>query len=101
MMDRRDVVNLHENRIKARGTLTADAVRAKTDLHPRAIAGRWTAKQKSKARQAADDTSHLLKKNAVLISAVGIGALLFIGRKPISKLTTILRHPRKAEKDTL
>ena len=99
MMDRRDVVNLHENRIKARGTLGADAVRAKTDLHPRAIAGRWTAKQKSKAHQAADDASNLMKKNALLISAIGIGALLFMNRKPILKLTNAMRRARKTEQE--
>jgi hypothetical protein len=51
------------------------------------------------ARQAADDATHLVKKNALLIGAVGIGALLFIGRKPISTLYGKLRQARKIEQD--
>jgi hypothetical protein len=98
-MDRRDVLNLHNSRMKARETLDADVTHAKTNLHPRTIADRWTAKQKTMARQAADDATHLVKKNALLIGAVGIGVLLFIGRKPISALSSKLRQARKTEQD--
>jgi hypothetical protein len=98
-MDRRDVLNLHDSRMKARETLDTDIALAKTNLHPRTIADRWTAKQKTMVRQAADDATHLVKKNALLIGAVGIGALLFIGRKPISILYSKLRQARKIEQD--
>jgi hypothetical protein len=98
-MDRRDVLNLHDSRMKAREALDTDVALAKANLHPRTIADRWTAKQKAMARQAADDATHLVKKNALLISAVGIGALLFIGGKPILNLSSKLRHTRKTEQD--
>jgi hypothetical protein len=98
-MDRHDILNLHNSRMKARETLNTDVTQAKTNLHPRTIAERWTAKQKIMARQAADDATHLVKKNALLIGAVGIGALLFIIRKPISNLSIKLQHPRKEEQD--
>jgi hypothetical protein len=98
-MDRRDILNLHDSRIKARETLQIDAAQAKVDLNPRTIADRWTAKQKAMARQAADDATHLVKKNALLIGAVSIGVLLFIGRKPISTLSSKLLQARKTEQD--
>ncbi len=98
-MDRRDILNLHDSRMKARKTLETDVTQAKTNLHPRMIANRWTAKQKAMARQATDDATHLVKKNALLIGAVGIGALLFIGRKPILILSSKLRQARKIEQD--
>ncbi len=98
-MDRRDVIDRHDNRLKARETLEADVAQAKTDLHPRAIADRWTSRQKAMASQAASDAVHLVKKNALLIGAVTVGALLFAGRRPILKLGKTIRQRRNSEQD--
>ena len=98
-MDRRDVLNLHGSRLKARETLEVDLTEAKTDLHPRTIASRWTAKQKNRVSEVADHAANSIKKNSLLIAAATVGTLLFAARKPILKLANKLRHKRITEQD--
>ena len=99
MRDRRDIHDLHDTRLKARDTFVVDLEVAKTALHPREMARRWTNKQKAKVGEIAGNAAGMAKKNSRLIAATVIGALLLMSRKPISTLTRKLWQKRKTEQD--
>jgi hypothetical protein len=84
-MNRDNIIKLHENRMTARSRLADDTKITVTYFHPRAMFWRFTQKMLLRVHETADKAVAVTKKNTVLIGFVGGVALLFIGRRPISK----------------
>jgi hypothetical protein len=84
-VDRNDILAQNSLRHVARARLKSDIEKAKADLHPKAITNRWKQKQIAKVDDAKAHARELVKKNALSIAVVGIGALLFAVRGPILK----------------
>jgi hypothetical protein len=101
-MDRADIHDQFQQRLDSRTKLLTDIDQAKQDLHPKALATRWKTKQKAKIVNSTAQAGQLVRKNAFLIAALGVGALLFAARRPISaataRLTTKTRKSKPAPK---
>ena len=67
---------------------------AKEVLTPSYQFRRWMNRNKAEARQVASNATRAARDNAPVIGALGVGALLYLGRRPISKWISQLRNRR-------
>jgi hypothetical protein len=86
--DRKSVILSNAERRNLRRKLKGSVEVAQHLLNPRAQLKRLIVRGKTEAKQAAA----VAKQNAPVIGAVGIGALIFLGRGPISRLITKFRN---------
>ncbi len=93
--DRKAVMERDHRRKALRKSLLSDASQARHDLHPKALAARWTARQKMRLADLGIDARQKLAKNAPLIGIGAAAILLFAARKPILAWVDGLRK-RKA-----
>jgi hypothetical protein len=95
--DTREFVRrLNRQRKQARAKLSVNAHKARHDLHPRTLSRRWTEDKRAKLAALVDDGKQGLKKNTPLIGIASAAILLFVARKPISR---IINHVRNTAKD--
>jgi hypothetical protein len=102
--DRKSVILSDAERRNLRRKLKESAEVAQNILHPKTQLQRFVAKSKIEAKKAARNMAKATRRNAPAIGAVGIalGALLFLGRKPISRLHGKFRNrnnPPEGEND--
>jgi hypothetical protein len=84
MMKRDDIIATHRERLRARYVVKSDFHDSRIELNPRTQLSRFATRQKQAAIATSDVAGDIIRKNAGLIGAVGVGALLFLGRRPIS-----------------
>jgi hypothetical protein len=96
--DREAVLERDRRRKALRESLLSDADQARHDLHPKTLASRWTARQKSRLADAGIEARQKVAKNAPLIGIGAAAILLFAVRKPISAWLNGLRK-RKANQE--
>lgn len=77
-------------RRKFRGTVEA----AREVLAPRNQLNKFLARKTAKATRVAGDAVYIAKKNAPLIGAIGLGALIYAARRPISDWISRLRKSK-------
>ena len=63
-------------------------------LNPRNQLARLVERKTTQAKQVAGETVQILKHNAPVIGIVGVGALLFAARRPISRWISSLRKSK-------
>lgn len=97
--ERKSVILTDAERRNLRRKLKGSVDVAQDVLNPRNQLTRLVNKSKAQARQVAADTAKVAKKNASLIGAVGLGALLFAARRPISSWISKLRKSRTITPD--
>ncbi len=90
--DRASVILSNAERRNLRRKLKGSVEVAQDLLNPRTQFRRFVAKSKTEARQVADDVAQVARENAPVIGAVGVGALIFLGRGPISRLFSKFRN---------
>ncbi len=93
--DRASVILSNAERRNLRRKLKGSVEVAQDLLNPRTQFRRFVAKSKTEARQVADDVAQVARENAPVIGAVGVGALIFLGRGPISRLFSKFRNRNK------
>lgn len=91
-IERRNVILSDAERRNLRRKLRGSVEVAQEVLNPKTQIKRLVDKNKIKAKKIASNTGELAKKNAPLLGAVGIGALVFAARRPISKWISKLRR---------
>ncbi len=89
--ERKSVILSDAERRNIRRKLRGSVELAQDALNPKNQFKRFIGRTKAAARQVANDAAHTARKNAPVIGAVGIGALLFMARRPISKWISQLR----------
>lgn len=94
--ERKSVILSDAERRNIRRKLRGSVEVARDVLDPRNQLKRFFGRNKAEAKRVAGEAAHIARKNAPVIGAVGLGALLFLGRKPISKWISQLRS-RKPE----
>lgn len=77
-------------RRKFRGTVEA----AREVLAPRNQLNKFLARKTTEATRVAGDAVDIAKKNAPLIGAIGLGALIYTARRPISDWISRLRKSK-------
>lgn len=97
-IERRNVILSDAERRNLRRKLRGSVEVAQEVLNPKTQIKRLVDKNKIQAKKIASNTGELAKKNAPLLGAVGIGALVFAARRPISKWISKLRRGN-ADKD--
>lgn len=93
-MNRHDVVSENSKRQSLRARLRSDVKTARTDLRPSVLVDKWKKRQIENAVKTVNRAGAILSNNKAVISSIGIGALLLIGRKPISNLIGNIRKRR-------
>jgi hypothetical protein len=97
--ERKSVILSDAERRNLRRKLKGSVDVAQDVLNPRNQLKRLADRSKAGAKQVASDTAKVAKKNAPLIGAVGLGALLFAARRPISSWISKLRKSRTITPD--
>lgn len=100
--DRASVILSNAERRNLRRKLKGSVEVAQDLLNPKTQFRRFVAKSKTEARQVADDVAQVARENAPVIGAVGVGALIFLGRGPISRLFSKFRarnNPPEGDED--
>lgn len=92
--DRKSVILSDAERRNLRRKLRGSVEVAQDVLHPRNQIRRFLQKKKTQAVKVSEDASQLARKNAPLIGAVGLGAILFAARRPISNWLSKLRKSK-------
>ena len=90
--DRARVILSNAERRNLRRKFKGGVVVAKDLLNPKVQLRRFVAKGKAEAKQVAEDVTQVARKNAPVIGAVGVGALIYLGRGPISRLLLKFRN---------
>jgi hypothetical protein len=90
--DRASVILSNAERRNLRRKLRGSVEIAQDLLNPKTQLRRFVAKSKTEVKQVAEDVAQVAKENAPVIGAVGVGALIFLGRGPISKLYLKFRN---------
>jgi len=90
--ERKTVILSNAERRNLRRKLRGSVEVAQDLLNPKTQFRRFVAKSKTEAKQVAEDVAQVAKKNAPVIGAVGVGALIFLGRGPISRLFSKFRN---------
>lgn len=90
--ERSQIEALEMKRRYLRSKLRVDVAIARIKLHPKYQFRLWLNRNKAAAAQVADDAGRVAKKNAPLIGAVGLGAIFFMARRPISKWISRLKR---------
>ena len=94
MTDRKSVILSDAERRNLRRKLRETVDVAQEVLHPRNQMKLLMDKGRAEVERVTGAASKLARKNAPIIGAVGIGAILFAARRPISKWISTLRQSR-------
>lgn len=94
-MERRNVILSDAERRNLRRKLRGSVEVAQDVLNPKTQLKRLVDNNKLKAKKAASDTGELARKNAPILGAVGVGALIFAARRPISKWISSFRRGKE------
>lgn len=100
--DRSSVILSNAERRNLRRKLKGSVEMARDLLNPKTQLQRFVAKRTTEAKHVVDDVAQVAKENAPVIGAVGVGALIFLSRGPISKLYLKFRNrnnPPKGDED--
>lgn len=97
-IERRAVILSDAERRNLRRKLKGSVEVAQDVLNPKTQIRKFVDRNKLQARKMASDTGEMARKNAPLLGAVGVGALLYAARRPISRWISRLR--RDNEEDT-
>jgi len=92
--DRKSVILSDAERRNLRRKLRETVEIAQDVLHPRNQMKLLVDKGKVEATRIAGSATRLARKNAPIIGAVGLGAILFAARRPISKWISTWRQGR-------
>ena len=92
--DRESVILSNAERRNLRRKLLGTVEVAREILTPRNQLRRFFDRKTADATRVAGDAVHVAKKNAPLIGAVGLGALIFAARRPISNWISRLRKSK-------
>lgn len=90
--ERKSVILSDAERRNLRRKLKGSVEVAQDVLNPRNQLKRFVDRNTAEAKRVAQDATQIAKKNAPLIGAVGLGALLFVVRRPISNWISQLRN---------
>ncbi len=93
--ERKSVILSDAERRNIRRKLRGSVDVAKDVLNPRNQLKRFVDRNTIAAKRVADETADIARKNAPVIGAVGLGALLLIGRRPISKWISRMKKPKE------
>ena len=93
--DRNDIIDADRKRSRARAKLKRDAAMARTELSPAHQVKRLKTQVKDRLNDGTDAAVKTVRRAAPLIGLASLGALLFAGRRPISKWISRLRTGRK------
>lgn len=99
MTERKSVILTDAERRNLRRKLKESVEVAQDVLNPRNQLNRFVVRNKAEAKRVAAEASQAAKKNAPLIGAIGLGALLFAARRPISKWISKLRTSKTPTPD--
>jgi len=98
--DRVSVILSNAERRNLRRKLRSSVVLVQDALNPKVQFRRFVAVKKAEAVSVADDVAHVAKQNAAVLGIAGLGALLYIARRPIAGLISKVRNRNTAtEKD--
>ena len=92
--ERRNVILSDAERRNLRRKLRGSVEITQNVLNPKTQLKRLVNKNTAKVKKAASDASDLARKNAPFLGIVGIGALIFAARRPISKWISGLRQDK-------
>lgn len=90
--ERKNVILSNAERRNLRRKLKSSVEVAQDVLNPKTQLKRFVHKSKTEAKQVAQDVAQVARKNAPMIGALGLGALIFAARRPISKWISTLRQ---------
>jgi hypothetical protein len=94
VIDRESVILSNAERRNLRRKMRGTVQAAREILAPRNQLRRFIDRKTNDATRAAGEVVHVAKKNAPLIGAVGLGALLFAARRPISNWISKVRKSK-------
>ena len=98
--DRVSVILSNAERRNLRRKLRSSVVLVQDALNPRVQFQRFVAVKKAEAVSVADDVAQVAKQNAAVLGIAGLGALLYIARRPIAGLISKVRNrTTSTEKD--
>ena len=89
--ERKSVILSDAERRNLRRKLKGSVEVAQDVLNPRNQLKRFVDRNTAEVKRIAGDAAHVAKKNAPVIGVVGLGALLFAARRPISNWISKLR----------
>ncbi|MFN5127947.1 MAG: hypothetical protein ACK519_11265 [Sphingomonadaceae bacterium] len=92
--DRESVILSNAERRYLRRKLKDSLAVTRDVLNPRNHIRRLVERQTTQAKQIADETVQVAKKNAPVIGVIGVSALLIATRGPISRWISRLRHSK-------
>ncbi len=92
--DRESVILSNAERRNLRRKLKGSVEIAQDVLNPRNQLRRFFERNTAKAKSVAGDAAQVAKKNAPVIGVVGLGALIFAARHPISNWILRLRKSK-------
>jgi hypothetical protein len=92
--ERKSVILSDAERRNLRRKLKESVGVAQDVLNPRNQLARLVERSTTKMKHVAADATQVAKKNAPLIGAVGLGAILFAARRPISNWLSKLRKSK-------
>jgi hypothetical protein len=93
--ERKSVILSDAERRNIRRKLRESAEVAQHVLNPSYQLKRLVGRNKAAAKRVADKAADIGLKNAPVIGAVGLGALLLIARRPISKWISRMKKPKQ------
>lgn len=99
MTERKSVILTDAERRNLRRKLKESVEVAQDVLNPRNQLNRFVVRNKTEAKRVAAEASQAAKKYAPLIGAIGLGALLFAARRPISNWISKLRTSKTPTPD--
>lgn len=99
MTERKSVILSDAERRNLRRKLKGSVEVAQDVLNPRNQLRRFVDRTTTKAKHVAGEAAGVARKNAPLIGAVGLGALLFAARRPISNWISKMRQSRTKTPD--
>jgi hypothetical protein len=92
--DRKNVILSDAERRNLRRKLKGSVEVAQDVLNPRNQLRRLVERNTAKAKDVAGDAAQVAKKNAPVLGAIGLGALVFAARRPISSWISKLRKSK-------
>ena len=94
--DRVSVILSNAERRNLRRKLRSSVVLVQDALNPKVQLRRFVAVKKAEAVSVADDVAQVAKQNAAVLGIAGLGALLYIARRPIAGLISKIRGRNNA-----
>ncbi len=92
--DRESVLLSNAERLHLRRKFRGSVEAAREVLAPRNQLKKFFGRKTAEAARVAGDAVHIAKKNAPLIGAIGLGALIYAARRPISDWISRLRKSK-------